>query len=69
MAKKHVIKYYARLVQKGIYKETDIPEAIRSEVMSMSVTLPLREDMKVKDPYTTPTTNEVILPEVSEINE
>lgn len=47
MAKKHTIKLCARLVQKGIYKEADVPEDIRKEVMELSKTLPLREDMKV----------------------
>ena len=46
MAKKHVIKYYARQIQHKRMVESDIPEDIREEVMSMSVTLPLREDMK-----------------------
>ena len=53
MAKKHVIKYWARLIQKGTYTEKDIPVDIRKEVMDMAATLPLREDMKVPDPYTT----------------
>ena len=46
MAKKHVIKYWARLIQKGTYTENDVPEDIRSEVMELSKTLPLRDDMK-----------------------
>jgi len=46
MAKRHLIKYWARLIQKGERKESDVPENIHSEVMNLSVTLPLREDMK-----------------------
>ena len=46
MAKKHAVKLYARLIQKGTYEEKDIPEDIRAEVMEMAKTLPLREDMK-----------------------
>lgn len=49
MAKKHVIKYWARLIQKGMYVESDVPEDIRKEVMELSKTLPLREDMKNKN--------------------
>ena len=45
MSQKHVIKYYARQIQKGTMLEKDIPEDIRKEVMELSVTLPLREDM------------------------
>ena len=48
MSKKHTIKFCARLVQKGVYKESDVPEDIRKEVMELSKTLPLREDMKAK---------------------
>lgn len=46
MAKKHSIKLYARLLQKGTYQESDIPEDIRNEVVELAKTLPLREDMK-----------------------
>lgn len=46
MAKKHTIKLYARLLQKGTYQEHEIPEDIRAEVVELAKTLPLREDMK-----------------------
>jgi len=46
MAKKHVIKYWARLIQKGYRQRSDIPADIRVEVINLSRTLPLREDMK-----------------------
>ena len=46
MARKHLIKYYARLVQKGIYSKDEVPDDMRDEVVNMSITLPLREDMK-----------------------
>ena len=46
MAKKHTIKLYARLLQKGTYQEYEIPEDIRAEVVELAKTLPLREDMK-----------------------
>lgn len=46
MARKHVIKFWTRLLQKGTYKENEIPEDIRKEVIELSKTLPLREDMK-----------------------
>lgn len=42
MANEHVIKYYARLIQKGTYMEEDIPEELRSEVMKLAITLPPR---------------------------
>ena len=45
MAKKHVIKYWARLLQKGTFKESEIPEDIRAEVVAMSLSLPPRESM------------------------
>ena len=53
MARKHVIKYYARLIQKKVFEEKDLPEDIREEVMNLSVTLPLREDMKKTEDDTT----------------
>ena len=46
MAKKHVIKLWARLIQKKTHQESDVPEDIRKEVMDLAKTLPLREDMK-----------------------
>lgn len=49
MARKHVVKYWARLLQKKTFTEAEVPEDIRAEAVAMSVTLPLREDMKVKE--------------------
>ena len=42
---KHVIKLYARLIQKGTYTKEELPEDIRDAVMEMAATLPLRKDM------------------------
>jgi len=45
MAKKHVIKYWARLLQKGTFKESEVPEDIRAEVVATSLSLPPRESI------------------------
>lgn len=59
MAIKHTIKLYARLLQKGTYTESDIPEDIRSEVLELAKTLPLREDMKDCKPVSDTEENKV----------
>ena len=49
MAREHVIKFYARQLQKGSYQEIDVPEKYRADAVELAKTLPLREDMKPKE--------------------
>jgi hypothetical protein len=45
MAREHVVKFYARQIQKGSYLESDVPEQYRKDAVELAKTLPLREDM------------------------
>lgn len=45
MSRQHVVKFWARQLQKKTYTEKEIPEDMREEAIELAKTLPLRPDM------------------------
>lgn len=51
MANRATILYYAKLIQKGIKTESDIPEDIKQEVLTKVATLPPLQINPVMDTH------------------